>query len=87
MTAIYFDDLKETKKIVLEMVEVDTKQLKMEEAKLLMHLMKSYYLKSVENDEKFDLMSKFTNKPAEFKHMDLVKQLEGDNLKLENFKE
>ncbi|CAF0790115.1 unnamed protein product [Brachionus calyciflorus] len=87
MKAIYYDDLKETKNIVLEMVEIDTKNLKMEEARLLMHIMKSYYLKCEENDEKYHLMNNFTNKPTEFKHMDLVKQFEKENLKLNDFKE
>ncbi|RNA34718.1 ATP synthase mitochondrial F1 complex assembly factor 1 [Brachionus plicatilis] len=87
MSAIYYDDLKDTKKVVLEMVEVDTNTLKMEEAKLLMHLMKLYYLKSEDNDEKYTLMNIFTKKPDEFKHMDIIKQFENDNLNLENFKE
>lgn len=87
VSAIYYDDLKETKKIVLEMVEVDTKSLKMEEAKLLMDMMKLYYLKSEKNDEKYILMDTFTNKPNEFKHMDIIKQFEKDNLKIEDLKE
>lgn len=87
MSAIYYDDLKESKKIVLEMVEVDTKSLKMEEAKLLMHLMKLFYLKSEQNDEKYNLMDIFTNKPNDFRHMDIIKQFEKENLKIENFRE
>lgn len=86
MSAIYYDDLKDTKKVVLEMVEVDTNVLKMEEARLLMHLMKLYYLKCEQNDEKFALMNTFTSKPNDFKHMDIIKQFEKENLKTENFK-
>lgn len=87
MTMIFFDELKDSKEIILEMAEIDTQHLKMEEARLLLRQMKDYYLKSEDSDEKFNLMNCFTSKPTEFKHMDLIKQLEKDNLKLENFKE
>jgi hypothetical protein len=87
MTAVYFDDLAESKNIILEMVEIDTKVSKIEEAKFLMHLMKQYYLRSNESDEKYNILNTFTNLPREFKHNDLIKQIEKDNLKLEQFKQ
>lgn len=79
----YFDELAESKQIVLEMGEVDTQHLKLEEARALVQQMKSYYLHAKEdlNDEKYALLSCFTKKPNEFKHMDIIKQLEKDNLK------
>lgn len=86
MSLIYFDDIIETKKIVLEMAEIDLQHLKLEEAKLLIHQMKLYYLNAKENDEKYALLTCFCKKPNEFKHMNLIKQLENDNIKVEQFK-
>lgn len=86
MTAIYFDDLVDSKKVIFEMVEIDNKNMKLEEAGFLMHQLKNYYLKAEDSDDKVNLLSCFSAKPAEFKHMDLIKQLEKDNLKLEDFK-
>jgi ATP synthase F1 complex assembly factor 1 len=86
MTLIYFDDLAETKNAVLELTEIDATHLKLEEAKFLVHQMKSYYLNSNESDEKYNILNTFTNKPAEFKHVDLIKQVEKGKLKLEQFK-
>lgn len=86
MSLIYFDDIIETKKVVLEMAEIDLQHLKLEEAKLLIHQMKLYYLNAKENDEKYALLTCFCKKPNEFKHMNLIKQLENDNIKVEQFK-
>ena len=86
MSIIYFDELAENKKIYLEMGEVDATCLKYEEAKFLLNQMKLYYLKASENDDKFKLIETFHQTPAKFKHMDLIKQLEKDNLRLDNFK-
>ena len=86
MTAVYFDDLVDSKKVILTMAEIDVKHLKMEEAKFLIHQMNSYYLKTSDTDDKYKLLRKFTTLPREFKHNELLKQLEIDNLKLEQFK-
>lgn len=83
MTVIYFDELLKSNQIVLEMVELDDTKLKKEEATFLLKQMKLYYLNKNEQDEKFKLMNCFISKPTEFKHMDLIKQLEIENLKLE----
>ena len=84
MSIIYFDELADSKKIYLEMGEVDATCLKYDEAKFLLNQMKLYYLKATENDEKFKLIEVFHQIPAKFKHMDLIKQLEKDNLTLKN---
>jgi hypothetical protein len=84
MSIVYFDELAESKKIYLEMGEVDATCLKYDEAKFLLNQMKLYYLKATENDEKFKLIEVFHQNPAKFKHMDLIKQLEKDNLTLKN---
>ena len=85
---VYFDDLimNGIHRLALEMAEVDQKHLKQEEANFLLNQMKLYYLKSKENDEKYNLLNCINKKPNGFKHMDLVKQVEKDNLKVEQFK-
>jgi hypothetical protein len=80
MTLVYFDDLKDTKKTVLEMTEVDVKSLSLENAKFLQNQLKLYYLKSAENDDKWRIMNSFVQTPENFKYMDLIKQLEVDGL-------
>ena len=87
MTIVYFDELKESKKILLEMGEMDNNNiLKLEEAKFLLNQMKLYYLHSKSDDEKQNLLACFNKTPDQFKHMDLIKQVEKDNLKVEQFK-
>ena len=70
------------------MGEVDSQHLKLEEARLLIHQMKLYFMHAKEdlNDEKYALLNCFVKKPNEFKHMDIIKQYEKDNLKVEQFK-
>ena len=60
------------------MGEFDAQHLKLEEAKQLIHQMKLYYLHTNETDEKYTLLNCFTKKPDQFKHMNLIKQLEKD---------
>lgn len=86
MTAVYFDDLATSNSVVLEMVEMDAKNLKPEEAKYLLHQMKSYYLHSSDTDDKQSLLATFTHAPREFKHNELIKQVDKDNLSLDQFK-
>ena len=86
MTIVYFDELKESKKILLEMGEMDNNSLKLEEAKFLLNQMKLYYLQSKSDDEKQNLLTCFNKTPDQFKHMDLIKQVEKDGLKVEQFK-
>lgn len=86
MTVVYFDELLESKKISLEMTEVDSNNLKPEEAKFLIHLMKSYYIDCEDGDAKNDLMKRFTYEPAKFDHMDTIEMLKKDGLNIEQFK-
>jgi ATP synthase F1 complex assembly factor 1 len=85
MTILYYDDLVSTKNIIFEMAEMDDKQLKMPEASYLIHQLKLYFLKANETDEKYKLLECFNRTPDKFKHMDIIKQIESENLKLENF--
>ncbi len=86
MTVIYFDELIESKKVILEMTEIDQNSLKLEEANFLLNQLKSYYLKANEEDEKYKLISCFNKNPNEFKHMEIIKQIEKENLKVDQFK-
>jgi len=78
LTLTYFDELIESKQIALEMAEFDTQHLKLDEAKQLINQMKLYYLHANETDEKYALLECFSKTPNQFKHMDLIKQLEKD---------
>ena len=88
MTLVYFDDLCETKLLALEMAEVDLRMLKLEEAKLLVNQLRGYYLHSNADvdggDDKNKLLNAFNKSPATFKHMEIIRQLEKDNVKIEN---
>ena len=84
MTLIYFDDLTQGDNnldLVLIMGEWDEKILKKDEAKILMDQIHLYYLNRDESDEKYKLMKGFFERPAEFKHMDLIKQWEAEKKK------
>lgn len=87
MTTVYFDELLESKKISLEMSEVDQRHLNVEEARFLIHVMKQYYVHSAENDKKHQLMRTFNKDSNAFRHMDLIDELKADNLSLEQFRE
>ena len=63
MTIVYFDELLMTKKIALEMTEIDSNHLKPEEAQFLIHLMKEYYVYSKDGDEKHSILSGFISSP------------------------
>lgn len=85
MTVLYYDDLVSTKSIIFEMAEMDDKHLKMPEANYLIHQLKMYYLRANKTDEAYKLLECFNRTPDNFKHMDIIKQIEAENLKLENF--
>lgn len=87
MTTVYFDELLDSKKISLEMSEVDQRHLNVHEARFLIHVMKQYYVDSVQGDRKHEIMRTFNKDPNAFRHMDLIDELKGDNLSLEQFKE
>lgn len=86
MTIVYFDELLDSKNVSLEMTEVDSNNLKPEEAKFLIHLMRSYYIYAKEDDEKFSLMKRFTNEPDKFDHMDTIEILKNDKMTVDQFK-
>ena len=62
------------------MVEANEQICPLSDAKFLYNQLLLYYLKSSENDEKSKLLEVFIKTPERFKHMDIIKQLENDNL-------
>jgi hypothetical protein len=71
----------DSKKIVLEMCEMDAKNCSHEDAKFLEKHMRLYYLHAKESDSKMSLLQKFVKSPAAFKHMDLIEELKSDENK------
>ena len=89
MSAIYFDDLIDSKQCALEMVEMDANSLKKEEAMFLMDQLRRYYLLSNfddEQDSKFKLIHCFNKTPANFKHMTIIDELKKDGVTVDQFK-
>ncbi|XP_059091652.1 ATP synthase mitochondrial F1 complex assembly factor 1-like isoform X2 [Tigriopus californicus] len=74
LTLTHYTDLAEEKGIVLMVGEYDPNVLTIQEAQCLANQVEMYYCNP--SQEKQDLMEKFVKKPNEFKHMDLVAQVE-----------
>lgn len=66
------------KGIVLMRGEYDTKVLNAQEAQCLANELQMFYCKNDEAKQK--LLEIFTKKPDEFKHMDLIKEVENIQL-------
>lgn len=74
LTMTHYTELKDDKNIVLMRGEFDKDVVDAKEAQCLANQLQLYYGQADEN--KLMLLEQFTNKPDEFKHMDLVKGLE-----------
>ncbi|XP_071439113.1 ATP synthase mitochondrial F1 complex assembly factor 1 isoform X1 [Hetaerina americana] len=71
---VYYEELMEEKGVVLLRGEFDKNILDSKEATCLANQIQLYY---GENNEKRDnLLTRFTNSPEDFKHMDLIAELE-----------
>lgn len=79
LTLTHYDDLKDSKGIVLMRGEYDTNIIDAKEAQCLVNQLQMYYIQ--DEPEKKHLLEIFTKKPDEFKHMDLIKQLESLSIK------
>ncbi|KAJ6637982.1 ATP synthase mitochondrial F1 complex assembly factor 1 [Pseudolycoriella hygida] len=66
------------KGLVLMRGEFDTKVINPQEAQCLINQLQLYY--SQDNASKLQLLEKFTKEPANFKHMDVIKELENISL-------
>ncbi|CAH1963087.1 unnamed protein product [Acanthoscelides obtectus] len=74
LTIIHYDEFKDDKNIVLMRGEYDKNVLDAKEAQCLANQLQMYYVQA--DPEKIQLLETFTKKPDEFKHMDLIKQIE-----------
>lgn len=66
------------KGIVLMRGEFDTKVINAQEAQCLINQLQLYYAQDTAS--KIELLKKFTKEPANFKHMDVIKELENITL-------
>lgn len=77
LNMVHYTEFKE-KGIILMRGEFDTKVLTSQEARCLANQLQLYY---TQNDaDKLQILETFTKKPEDFKHMDVIKELE--NLQL-----
>ncbi|KAG5338462.1 ATPF1 factor, partial [Acromyrmex heyeri] len=82
LTMIHYTELREDKDIILMRGEFDTKLLQVQEAQCLANELQLYYCN--DHEHRLQLLETFTNRPDEFKHMDLIAQLETISLELNN---
>lgn len=73
-----YGELKQTKGLVLMRGEYDSKVISGQEAQCLANQLQLYY--SQQNESKLKLLELFTHKPEQFKHMDVIDEL--NNLKI-----
>lgn len=83
LTMTHYTELKDDKDIVLMRGEYDTKLLDVQEAQCLANELQLYY--STDNEHRLQLLDMFTHRPSEFKHMDLIAQLETISLEPSTF--
>ncbi|KAJ8687012.1 hypothetical protein QAD02_022806 [Eretmocerus hayati] len=74
LTMVHFTDLVDTKGIVLMRGEFDSKSINVTEAQCLANELQMYY--AGDHPQRLKLLETFTQKPDEFKHMDLIAHLE-----------
>lgn len=74
LTIVYYPDLKESKGLVLMRGEFNKDILTAIEAQCLANELQLYY--GEENEKRTRLLERFTHSPDEFKHMDLIANLE-----------
>lgn len=77
LTMIHYTELLDSKGIVLMRGEFDTKSINVNEAQCLANELQMYY--ASDHPQRLKLLRTFTEKPDEFKHMDLVAHLETIN--------
>ncbi|XP_015433104.1 PREDICTED: methionine--tRNA ligase, mitochondrial-like [Dufourea novaeangliae] len=80
LSMVHYLELRESKGIVLMRGEFDKNTIGVQEAQCLANELQLYYC--TDNPTRLHLLETFTSKPDEFKHMDLVAQLETIQLEL-----
>lgn len=73
-----YAELKQSKGLVLMRGEYDPKVINGQEAQCLANQLQMYY--SQQNESKLKLLELFTHKPDQFKHIDVIEEL--NNLKI-----
>ncbi|KAJ8956506.1 hypothetical protein NQ318_019224 [Aromia moschata] len=73
LTVTHYEELKDSKGIVLMRGEYDKNVLNAKEAQCLANQLQLYYVQ--QEPKKRQLLEIFTHKPDEFKHADLIKQI------------
>lgn len=82
LTMVHYTEFKDDKGIVLMRGEFDDKCINVQEAQCLANELQLYYC--TDNAKRLQLLETFTNRPDEFKHMDLIAQLETIQLEFQN---
>ncbi|TSK53705.1 ATP synthase mitochondrial F1 complex assembly factor 1 [Bagarius yarrelli] len=70
----HYSDLKQDKEIVLMTAEMDSKFITVHEAQCLANQVQLFY--AAQRHETFQLVETFNHRPAEFKHMSVIAELE-----------
>lgn len=78
MTIVHYEDFKESKNVVLMRGQFDIKSLTVQEAQCLANQLQLYYTQ--DDNTRINILKTFNQRPDEFKHMDLIKQLENIEL-------
>lgn len=78
MAIVHYTELLETKGIVLMVGEYDKNMMTIQEAQCLANQVEMYYCNPAQ--EKREIMDVFTHKPDQFKHSDLIAQMENISL-------
>lgn len=74
LTIAHYTELKENKGIVLMRGEYDKNVIDIKGAQCLANQLLLYYVRP--SEEKLAILEKFTKKPDDFKHMELIRQIE-----------
>lgn len=74
LTMIHYTELLESKGIVLMKGEYDIKSINVTEAQCLVNELQMYY--NSDHPQRLKLLKTFTERPDEFRHMDLIAHLE-----------
>jgi ATP synthase F1 complex assembly factor 1 len=74
LTMIHYTELMDSKDIVLMKGEIDIKSINVQEAQCLANELQMYY--SSDNPHRLELLKTFNEQPNNFKHMDLITNLE-----------
>ncbi|XP_024940620.1 ATP synthase mitochondrial F1 complex assembly factor 1 [Cephus cinctus] len=74
LTIVHYTELRDSKNLVLMRGEFDANSINVQEAQCLLNELQLYY--SMDDPQRLKLLETFTHKPDEFKHMDLIAQLE-----------